>query len=702
MTKSTWYNRVRGCKRGKPTAAALVAIYLLLALPALFATTVTGTKVDAAGRKFNGYVSIELALPATDTVNNVAVAATPIRANMVNGQIKGYPYGGPVTLADVANLQPQNLFYTFKYYNQYGQLIEASPYVVTGTNFDIGTAIPTTQTIANVSYSGIVFTNVISTYTAAQLFKAGPIYDIQAFNADPNNSADSTTFINAALAAAKAAGGRAYCTRGTFKTTAQISTLGADFDFSNCTFSVNGNPAVAFDVSSDGTGSPTGIVTGANMAFPAITNNAKPGTGWAGTGTGIRLVNVQDSTINLTNQVYGFETGMLITSFGGSGSGVYDTIINPSFFSNHVSIKIGPGDASSWTNQITFIGGRLSIASAEGPSIAGAYLVYVQKSDTHGPNNILFEGVAMEGDGPQYYVVNGGEAIKFHQCRWETTATTPTVLYQNNAGFATEGTDNVIDGGYGVWNVAIQYDTNYATNTGPGRNTIVDPRGTTSSYVTGGLYGWKLRNTSSSANSSLTLYEAGVKFPDDNTGTNATLWSVGLSAQALHGKRQADTNDRLQLDFVNGRVYTSNGTLAPACYFGGFSGTSNNSSCQILPVTDATLDLGTGSFRWRNIQLSGTATIGGVVSLGSGAVAANNATGNLLAITASLSTAAAVSDLVTVTGMTTAGHCSLTPTNAAAATDSTSTYISSKAAGQIVVTHPANAGRTWDVVCWPN
>lgn len=72
-------------------------------------------------------------------------------------------------------------------------------------------------------------------------------------------------------------------------------------------------------------------------------------------------------------------------------------------------------------------------------------------------------------------------------------------------------------------------------------------------------------------------------------------------------------------------------------------------------------------------------------------------------ITASLTTTAATTDIVALTGMVagSGGHCAgLAPTNASAATNLTSTYISAKAANQITVTHPVTAGMTFDIVCF--
>jgi hypothetical protein len=68
----------------------------------------------------------------------------------------------------------------------------------------------------------------------------------------------------------------------------------------------------------------------------------------------------------------------------------------------------------------------------------------------------------------------------------------------------------------------------------------------------------------------------------------------------------------------------------------------------------------------------------------------------------SLTTTSATSDAVTMQGMTSGGHCSLTATNLSAATNLATTYVSAKTTNQITVTHAATAGMTYDVLCTSN
>jgi hypothetical protein len=71
-------------------------------------------------------------------------------------------------------------------------------------------------------------------------------------------------------------------------------------------------------------------------------------------------------------------------------------------------------------------------------------------------------------------------------------------------------------------------------------------------------------------------------------------------------------------------------------------------------------------------------------------------------LNASLTTTAATSDNVIVTGATASSHCQISPTNASAARNYSTTYISAKTTNQITVAHAATSGMTYDIACSPN
>lgn len=69
---------------------------------------------------------------------------------------------------------------------------------------------------------------------------------------------------------------------------------------------------------------------------------------------------------------------------------------------------------------------------------------------------------------------------------------------------------------------------------------------------------------------------------------------------------------------------------------------------------------------------------------------------------ASFTSTAAAFDDVTVKGMTPSGHCSVTATNSAAASNIATVYISRKASNAVRVAHASVAGLTYDLICTSN
>lgn len=98
---------------------------------------------------------------------------------------------------------------------------------------------------------------------------------------------------------------------------------------------------------------------------------------------------------------------------------------------------------------------------------------------------------------------------------------------------------------------------------------------------------------------------------------------------------------------------------------------------------------------------SGTAGQSLVTGTPGGAPASCQTTWTNSPLVASLVTTAAASDNVTIVGMTASGHCSLTPTNAAASGLAAVPYVSNKTAGQITVTHSVTANANFDILCTP-
>jgi hypothetical protein len=128
-------------------------------------TTLTGTIVDEQGNPLNGTLTMRLPFPAQDQTTNVAVTPTLVSFNLVNGAIVG-----GVPLFDVANLQPQGLYYIARAYDTTGALQFYGNYVVTGATFNLGAATPTSVQTSNVSYVLPIFPNQTNIFTAPQQF----------------------------------------------------------------------------------------------------------------------------------------------------------------------------------------------------------------------------------------------------------------------------------------------------------------------------------------------------------------------------------------------------------------------------------------------------------------------------------------------------------------------------------------------------
>jgi hypothetical protein len=135
----------------------------------------------------------------------------------------------------------------------------------------------------------------------------------------------------------------------------------------------------------------------------------------------------------------------------------------------------------------------------------------------------------------------------------------------------------------------------------------------------------------------------------------------------------------------------------------GFTGSTPALLVQHSNGTDQQVNLtGDGRIAFRGNQAGAfTQTLQSDVLTASRTVQYPNGTSATVMVAALVTTAAAT-DNVTIQGMASGGHCTLTPTNAAAATNIATTYISAKAANQITVSHAATANMNYDIACTSN
>lgn len=133
------------------------AIAAIVFAPPAWATTVTGT-VKFQGQPLTGYYDVALSYPSTTGSYIALPGANPDgHSTITNGSI------GTLTLEGNDTLLPRGSYYQFTFYNAYGSAVSSLKYVITGSTFDIGTAVPTPITPANINYLDLLGLRNLST-----------------------------------------------------------------------------------------------------------------------------------------------------------------------------------------------------------------------------------------------------------------------------------------------------------------------------------------------------------------------------------------------------------------------------------------------------------------------------------------------------------------------------------------------------------
>ena len=125
----------------------------------------TGTIKDAQGNPINGYLIMQLPVPAQDPGTGTLISPVPVYFQIVNGAVTG-----SAPLYDVSTINPGNLYYTAAVYDSSGVFIMGGNYAVTGATFNMGTAVPTVVTTSNISYASPALLGANNVYTGDNTF----------------------------------------------------------------------------------------------------------------------------------------------------------------------------------------------------------------------------------------------------------------------------------------------------------------------------------------------------------------------------------------------------------------------------------------------------------------------------------------------------------------------------------------------------
>lgn len=366
---------------------------------------------------------------------------------------------------------------------------------------------------------------------------------------------------------------------GTFATSSTITVKG-NLDASNAVINYTGT-GTAIQVGQ------TGSTTHRRTVFlPRVVASSKSGTGWASVSgsIGVLIVNMQSSPIISIPHIQNFETGLVIR--GTNAGCVYNNILIGHLDNNKINQRLD-ATGTGWSNQNTYIGGRFGHNSGEGTSVSGARHCLSVTGLSNPINNNKWLNASFEGDTPEYHLEVAGSANSWDNCRWEVTGGARVWL-------RADAIRNQILYGYKSESLVVTRES------GSSRNHILSSNSWTASMS--GTSAFLTENSSSSANPALVIMEAGgISASSDPT----TAYAAKIGAQTCAFKRAADSEDRIRLDSVNGRIYLGSGSVAPTRYLGNLSTTAISvNGGNLSPGADDSLDLGQASFRWQYVRAS--------------------------------------------------------------------------------------------------
>lgn len=390
---------------------------LLLLCPAswLSATTVTGT-VKFQGQPFSGYMDVALVYPAVSMTGDYLTlpgASPGGHLPIVNGRFQTLTIDGNNTLL------PSQTFYQFTYYDAYMTPLARLNYYVSGATFDIGAAIPTPVTPANISFLDLLGIRDFSAANASfgkLTFGTGTIQPggIAGFpqiegvaNADAYllaNPSSTTCGIQEAIAALPSTGGTILLQRGLCTVTSTITITKPLIlrGHGQGGLPVVSGALISPTVIANGqTGAPLFLITtpvSANLSgvtFEDIAILGNRGAGGASAGDCIQVTGNGPAQSYISNLTFTrlfidgcFAHGIRITDY------VYGVRIQDSVIAGAGGSGVYLGSsASGLTFDVSFLGDRIDGNQVDGVTIAGATVGAVKAQSSSFVNSVTGAGV---------------------------------------------------------------------------------------------------------------------------------------------------------------------------------------------------------------------------------------------------------------------------------------------------------------------
>lgn len=314
--------------------------------------------------------------------------------------------------------------------------------------------------------------------------------------------------------------------------TDQTLVIECNCDLSQLTVNYSGD-GVAIRV-----GSPDVVTWRLSARLPRVRHSGKSGTGWdsvAGT-VGVELVNLNSCSEVLIPRVGRFEIGLLETGTAGRGHAYNNITLG--HLENNKRNHVMRSEGSGWCNENLHLGGRFSHESAEGVSAPGVKHIDIEAADGNSANNNIWVKPSLEGTGNEWAFDCRGVYNRIIGGRWERSGGA-------RIRWGSSSSNNVIDGGYHADRVQVTAEPGSLRNEihSPSRHDFL---GTSSSRGIG-----VFKNTSSAAAPALEVLSPG------------DTWAWRVSANTIEGRRSGESEPRLVLDGLSGRVLVGNGVVAP-------------------------------------------------------------------------------------------------------------------------------------------